>query len=274
MPQAISIDNFIDAHGGNEKIEFCGKLAIARAILQAERKSLLYVDRQRYNDHPNYERLSTTWFNSFMQLLTENCTISEVEKRLSSIALIVFNYDRCVEQFLYHSLQTYYQIDDRRASELVNRIEIYHPYGVVGPLPWQTTNALGRVDFGAEPSGDLLLSLASQIRTFTEGMDTNSSEISMIHQKISQASILVFLGFAFHRLNLKLLTPNASSIPAGKPVKYEYFGTALGISDNDCELIRVDLMKMKGSKPSKANLRNDLDCKSLFKEYWRSLSLS
>jgi hypothetical protein len=44
MSQAISIDNFIDAHNGDEKIELCGKLATVRAILRAERSSSLYVD--------------------------------------------------------------------------------------------------------------------------------------------------------------------------------------------------------------------------------------
>ena len=34
LPQAMSIDNFIDSHRGNEKIELCGKLAIVRSILR------------------------------------------------------------------------------------------------------------------------------------------------------------------------------------------------------------------------------------------------
>ena len=35
MPQAISIDSFID-HQGDDKIEVCGKLAIVRSILEAQ----------------------------------------------------------------------------------------------------------------------------------------------------------------------------------------------------------------------------------------------
>lgn len=41
MPQAISIDNFIDTHRKDEKIELCGKLAIVQAILHTERRSQL-----------------------------------------------------------------------------------------------------------------------------------------------------------------------------------------------------------------------------------------
>jgi hypothetical protein len=57
MPQAISIDNFIDAHQGDAELELCGKLAIARAILQGERQSLLFVDRRASVRHPNYNAL-------------------------------------------------------------------------------------------------------------------------------------------------------------------------------------------------------------------------
>lgn len=39
MPQAISINNFIDNHQGDEKIELCGKLAIVKSILDAEKSS-------------------------------------------------------------------------------------------------------------------------------------------------------------------------------------------------------------------------------------------
>ena len=44
MPQAISIDSFIEDHQGDEKIELCGKLAIVQSILEAERKSFLFFD--------------------------------------------------------------------------------------------------------------------------------------------------------------------------------------------------------------------------------------
>ncbi|MBC2663425.1 hypothetical protein H7F50_16885 [Novosphingobium flavum] len=41
LPAAISIDNFIDAHQGNHYVEFCGKLAIVKAIWEAEKSSKL-----------------------------------------------------------------------------------------------------------------------------------------------------------------------------------------------------------------------------------------
>ena len=38
LPQAISIDHFIDAHRDNDKIALCGKLAVVRSILDFEIK--------------------------------------------------------------------------------------------------------------------------------------------------------------------------------------------------------------------------------------------
>lgn len=269
LPLVMSIDNFIDIHREDKWIELCGKLAIARSILNAERKSKLYVDRTRPFDHPDYKKLTGTWFIEFFRLLTENCGLNELANRLSSVRIVVFNYDRCVEHYLYHSLQTVYRMGPEQAAHLVNGLEIYHPYGTVGTLPWQGKE--GSVEFGGEPEGAQLLSLASQIKTFTEGTDPTSSAISIIRQRVQEADILVFLGFAFHRLNMKLLA-EPRSVKSSK--KGSYFATALKISRSDCDIITGEIAAMKGYRPVTLELRNDLTCGQLLPEYWRSLSLS
>ena len=270
MPQAISIDNFIDAHQGDSKLELCGKLAIVRSILEAERKSLLYFDPTGRKPGLNYQPLESTWFNAFMQLLTENCRAEQLKERLSLIGLVVFNYDRCLEHFLYHSLQTYYGLDPERAADLVRGIQIFHPYGTVGALPWYKRDHA--VAFGAEPHSDQLVDLASQIKTFTEGTDPEASDVVAIRNALADARIVLFLGFAFHRQNLNLIRPHQSS--HSNPEEVRYFGTAKGISKNDCDVISSELIELGGAKRESIALRNDLTCSQLFQEYWRSLSLS
>ncbi len=270
MPQAISIDNFIDAHKGNKKLELCGKLAITRAILEAERKSSLFIDPNKYKATLKYPSLEGTWFNFFMQLLTENCTLSQLEERLSTIALIVFNYDRCIEHFLYHSLQNYYGLDSDQAGTLVKKIQIYHPYGTVGSLPWY--RGISRIEFGAEPNPKQLIELASQIKTFTEGTDPNSSDITRIRNQMAESHIVIFLGFAFHRLNLDLIRPPDNSNSSQNDVCY--YGTAKGMSKSDCDVLLLDLMEFGKARRENIAIRNDLTCGELFQEYWRSLSLS
>ncbi|MCG8433278.1 MAG: hypothetical protein MJA83_04530, partial [Gammaproteobacteria bacterium] len=69
MPQALSIDNYIDMHQ-DSKIEVCGKLAIVRSILEAEARSKLHFDTGRAGSGPDFRVLENTWYNSFMQILT------------------------------------------------------------------------------------------------------------------------------------------------------------------------------------------------------------
>ena len=158
LPQAISIDNFIESHRRDEKIGFCGKLAIVRSILVAEKRSLLYVDPSNTDNTLKYMSLEKTWFNAFWQRISENCQAEELRERFLSIALIVFNYDRCIEQYLYHSIQNYYGLSADSAASLVNAMEIYHPYGMVGSLPWGAGPTY--MEFGGEPSTQHLVNLA------------------------------------------------------------------------------------------------------------------
>jgi len=268
MPQAISIDNFIDAHRGDGRIELSAKLAIVSTILAAERDSALYRDHQSANTGLDYWKLEPTWFNAFLQLLTEDCRAADLDARLSSLTFIVFNYDRCVEQYLHEALQTYYGIGSDEAAAFVKRIHIYHPYGVVGALPLY--GGANVIEFGGEVQGFQLLKLAGQIKTFAEGTDPTLSDVVAIRQKLSEADRFMFLGFAFHRLNLSLMWPER----AETPTKGMCFATALGISASDVELITKDIANLSGMymNPSQIFLRH-LSCAELFREYWRSLSL-
>lgn len=271
MPQAISIDNFIDAHSEDKKIELCGKLAIVRSILHAEKQSRLYFDRTAANrSQPDFKGLEGTWYNLFFQLLTENCRKQDLLERAKSVALIVFNYDRCIEHFLYHALQNYYKIPPQEAGNIASAIKIYHPYGKVGALPWQEVS--GAVDFGADPSARQLLDLATQIKTFTEGTDPASSEIVSIRRNMLDSSIVVFLGFAFHRLNMQLIRPDTNGKSKSEPKSF--FATARGISSSYCKHLEGELGDFFVGASNSANVRNDLTCFGLFQEYWRSLSFS
>lgn len=270
MPQATSIDNFIDVHQGDSRIELCGKLAIARSILEAERRSPLYFDPHGSHRAPRFEALQPTWFNSFFQLLTENCQPAQLEQRFAGLTLITFNYDRCIEHFLFHALQNYYGISAEHSAGLLKQLAIFHPYGSVGPLPWQ--EPAGAVDFGAEQDSRGVLALARQIRTFTQGTDPKQSDIERIRTRFLDSQIVLFLGFAYHRLNLQLL--RAGGVAHAHPPKTKYFGTAIGLSDSDCGEIRQELHALGGAPVDQIHVRNSLTCAKLFGEYWRSLSLA
>lgn len=270
MPQAISIDNFIHSQEGDARIVLCGKLAIVRAILEAEKGSLLKIRDGGAREQPDLKAVENTWFVKFVQLLTKDCTRQALRERLSQITFIVFNYDRCIEHFLFNALRSTYNLQDKEAAELLSHIEIFHPYGSVGPLPWQQPR--DAVQFGAGVHAQSLLALSKDINTFAEGTNSDDSEIEAIHQRIAEAETFVYLGFAYHDQNIKLLTP-------GRPlpeviVPADYFGTAMGISDHDRKIICDDLIGMLavGSKSMQIDL--DTSCAALFDRYNRGFSRS
>jgi len=262
LPQAISIDNFIDAHRDNDKIALCGKLAIVRSILNAEKRSLLYFEESNLNSKLDFSSLSSTWYNTFFQLITENCQSKDLQKRFESVALIIFNYDRCIEHFIFNALQNYYKLTKEKAIELLKSIKMYHPYGDVGTM-------IGRsIKFGGEPTAEQLLELSQKINTFAEGTDPESSEILKIREHMGKAKKLVFLGFAFHKLNMQLITPGNEFDKSDPMVKC--FATTHGISANDQDIIKKQIKEMFQFDIN-VYLR-DIKCFEFFNEFRRSLS--
>ena len=267
IPQASSIDEFIENHRGNIAIERCGKLAIVRSILQAERASALYVNPDNIYNELNFGSVENTWFNIFWQQITKNCQVDKLDRRFSSIAFIVFNYDRCLEHYLYRSIQNYYNVSADDAGHLVSSIKIYHPYGTIGSLPWSDDQV--KVEFGAEPIVGQLGDLANQIKTFTEGTDPRSSDVVAIRNDVAQADRLIFLGFAYHQQNINLLKceEKFGSNPTAK-----CWGTAHGISENDLPVIKRELGKLYGDNMQRAMEIRDLKCRELFETYTRDLA--
>lgn len=267
LPQAPSIDQFIHTQRGDSRIETCGKLAIVRAILQAEASSSLYIRRDNAREGLDFNRTQNTWLDALFRVVIDGCTADELDERFSAISLIVFNYDRCIEHYLFYALRNYYKVSDQRAAALIARIRIYHPYGSVGELPWQ--NQSEHVDYGADPSVDQLLRLKDGIKTFTEGTDPGSSDLALIRAALGFAPRVLFLGFAYHQLNLALLAPSATNPEGGSR---RIIGTALGLSTADCSEIKFELSDSFACTSEQIYLRNDLTAAGVFGEYTRALS--
>lgn len=266
LPLAISIDNFIDSQKGNDKLALCGKLAIVRAILEAEKNSILYFKKERADSNINFKKLEQTWYLPFFQLLTENCGKDDLINRFQSITLIIFNYDRCIEHFVFNTLQKHYKISRDEAADIMKSINIYHPYGSTGLLPW--SSQYNAIEFGTDPNPKQLLELAQGIKTFTEGTDPESSEIKEIRNHLSRMDKLVFLGFAFHKLNMQLIKPDDyEDIHINTPTCY---ATTFGISKSDEGVIRVQINELLDSD---INIKmTNKTCHEFFSEFWKGLA--
>lgn len=268
LPLASSIDEFINIRRENTIVGLIGKLAIAWSILEAERGCSLYIDRTNRHSRINFNNLNKTWYNKLFHLITKGCNLEDLPERFSSIAFIIFNYDRCIEHFLYHALNQVYEVDNNEVKKLIERIEFYHPYGVVGNLPWQTIEFCA--EFGLEPDPVNLLGYAEQIKTFTEGTNPKSSEIQNIRNLIASTPKMVSLGFAFHDLNLSLLQPKPDVVPRHRVV--DFYSTSHGLSTSNIEKIKSQLEGLLRTQ-RKLFRFNNVKCSGLFDEYSKEISL-
>lgn len=226
LPYAISIDNLIDAHKDDPDIALISKITISQAILQAEEDSRLRSNPPE-SGIMSSEMINQTWMLPFFKFFTESCKFEDLESRANEISFICFNYDRCIERFMYCSLLNYYSRPQLDTINIVNKLEILRPYGDVGNLyHWGEDE---QITFGCRASSPDLLRSSKRLKTFTEGTNPNSATIMNIHSRVANAKKLVFLGFGYHDLNMSLLTPH--------PADYELnhnelgcFATSLGES--------------------------------------------
>ena len=258
--EGLSIDAIIDQHE-NDRVEFMGKLGIAREMLKAESGSKLRGVEGRV-DELSLDRCKDTWLPRLGRLLVEGRKISAVDDIFENLTIITFNYDRCIEQYLPFSLVSHYGIKIAEARELTNGLCIYHPFGTLGRLPWQEGEG-PVVEFGNAEQADLV-TVSRQIQTFTEQMEDEQT-LNAMRSAMERADRIVFLGFAYHRPNLDLLAPPNSS------KALSLIGTCKNISSADQEVVQVEVGQMLGLPAKRLNLL-DLTCSELFDENWRSLT--
>lgn len=228
-----SIDDFLDNHRDKARVQLCGKLGIARAISQAEHKSSLSA---KTGESIKFENLADTWFVKFFRLLSEGVRATNLEKLFTNVAFINFNYDRCLEHFLFHALRQAYGINEGSAAEAMASLQVIHPYGSIGELDWQRREAV--LPYGTDAiDPHILLGMVDHLRTYTERLH-DVQEVARIQTTMAEARNLVFLGFGFHPQNLELIKPAHAANPK------RIFGTTLGISAPNREIISTKLKSM------------------------------
>ncbi|MER9829183.1 hypothetical protein NKJ51_12450 [Mesorhizobium sp. M0134] len=255
--QALSIDNLVDALEDPE-VTFVAKMAIVRAIHQSESKSLCSKRLREHDKDIDLSAFAGHWYSSLSKLLFEGIRLSSINQIFENLEIISFNYDRCLEAYLPHSMANYYGIPFDEANALVEKLPIHRPYGIAGPLRI--------VPFGGGKSL-FLPAIAANIHTFTEQV-TDDSALAAIKSSIEKADRIVFLGFAFHRQNLKLLEAETHG-------HTEVLATAYGISRNDQGVIQqevADAFRMSGRLHGNNVDLMEMKCADFFNSNWRTLT--
>ncbi|MEP0392762.1 MAG: hypothetical protein ABJ205_07770 [Erythrobacter sp.] len=264
--QALSIDNVLDALE-DPKASLVGKAGIVRSILASEGKLDLSGWVEHFPDQIKIQSYSDTWLDRLVKLLTENVRKSEIGDIFNNFALINFNYDRIVEQYLPFAIAEYYGVPVQDIRELYSSVPVFRPYGKAGSLEWEKGSETVR--FGHDGSGDTQ-SAMSQILTFTEQVE-DKDLVSGIHGVISAADRIVFLGFGYHRPNLKVLSARAQP-------HVQILGTSFGMSKSDQAVVCDELEDVFGLseipvlKDGGFVSLHPLKCSEFMGEIWRTLT--
>jgi hypothetical protein len=231
MRLSSSIDEYIERHKDDALKVQCAKLAIAKAILEAERGSTMYADPRGRQDP--FENSSDSWLAFLLRDLTRGVTKGGLEEAVASISIINFNYDRCVEHFAYHWFQRVYDLSEAEAADVCRNFKIYHPYGSLGPLPYQ--DGQQGTPFGGEIRAARLIAIADRIKTYSEAVD-EVSEPSFVKSSLSEARRMIFLGFGFHRPNVRILGASG-----GKRTTLRCYASTAGIPEPRLEIIKSQI---------------------------------
>src|SRR5208282_1326512 len=267
-----SIDALIDVHRDDQRIQQLGKLAIAKTILEQEQRCHMYVAPPG-TSFQDITRLDKSWFVNFARGLNDGVRRDEIDRIFDKVSFVVFNYDRCLEHFLYNALQKHYGVDAIKAKSVMERLTIFHPYGKIADLPWQGRSG---IPFGCPANRSNLLVMMSQIKTYSEQVE-NDDTLNSIRHEIAEAETLVFLGFSYLDLNMDVLDPGADC------AAQNVFGTAFGISESDVSQIKDKIRRLVRRNLSELRTRNtvqtveerlyirNLKCAEVLEEYSRSL---
>lgn len=279
MPGAQSIDNFLHSREGDKDINLMGKLGIVKAILAAERSSDLYISTPEElhrrsqsalvllaDNQSSFQSQPNSWLGKLSTLLCQGFHHERLEELFDNVAFIIFNYDRCVETYLWNHLQQYFGLSEQVAAELLEKVQFHHPYGTVGRLPWQRGDGYA-VRFGKVPVPRDLIELAKGIKTFTESVHAEAQE--KLIGELRAASLVMFLGFGFIEQNMRVLDLKE----AGKIERV--FATAINMSPDSCEVIDVRIheafqMASRGAAGVALNnvrVHPDLTASSIFDYY-------
>jgi hypothetical protein len=263
-----SVDSFLEIHRLDADIQHCAKTAISKLILDGERKSKLHVNRDNIYNTLDPSRLEATWYQELAQAFFESVEAENLAAAFDPVTFISFNYDRCIEWFLFNAVQALYFLQPEQAKPILQGLQILHPYGEVGSAGW-----LGEPsgnEFGADGRGGIVRA-QGRIQTFTE-RSVPEMTIELVRKAVAQARTIIFLGFSFHPQNMELLWPENSK---GETEIRQVFGTSMGMSEQDRSTVQDQIVKRFGPRKGAA-LRVTLppiSCSEFMRQFKRSITI-
>ena len=246
----------------NPNFSHIGKLAIILSIFDAERNSKFRKDVKSDQD----------WYSHLYHEMTKSLNTPDSYKdfRNNRVTFITFNYDRSLEHFLYESLNNSFRsASGKEILKELNETPIYHVYGKIADLPGESDIDIDTAVHYLKPDEDPYLEFTfTRLEELKENIEIayerRQSDDSKIHDKISSAKRIFFLGFGYASENLEILQ-KGTTLNDDQAI----FGTALGFRENEIAKIRKSITSnFKYKKELYQNpIIEDMNCVSLLKKY-------
>jgi hypothetical protein len=251
----LSIDKYLNLN--TELIEI-GKHAIATEILFNERNW----------KNPQDIQIGDDWYKYlFAKMLSGLDSVNDIVNKFGhNISIITFNYDRSLEHFLYSNLYEILKLklgkDD--ISNIIASIPIIHVYGKTGYLGWESNIQEQLViPFGSNEKH--IIHQGKEISQMIEiiyEQRKDKPEIEKAKDIIDKSDRVLFLGFGYDSLNLKIL--DIKNTCKDKQI----YGTALNSTENARIHIKNTLSYTSTAR-YKINIE-DCDCLLLLRNYFIS----
>ena len=180
-----SVDAFLENRP--EFLEI-GKTVLSCALIPYERLD------------PVHNRTSTMqWY----EYLFSKITSVRDEFGKNKLSIVTFNYDRSLEQFLFNALTNTFGGDEAETYQLLRKVPIIHVYGQLGQYPG-IAGGVGR-QYSQTVNTEIVSRCVSEIKIVHEGADNNL--FSEARKLLLAARKVCFLGFGYHEINLKRISP-------------------------------------------------------------------
>lgn len=196
-----SIDAILEQHSQDPLVIAAGKMAIAYYTLQSEAGSPMGVEPRDAGDLPL--RGAESWLFQLGRIIVGGIPRHKAEHCFDNLNIICFNYDRSLQHYLPFVLQMAFGMSLDEARQLVGaKLNITHPYGRAGRLPWEPGESPA-VEWGDEETQNLA-NLIAEIKVRSERM-ADPDFVARLHRQVADAKKLVFLGFGFDPQNMDFL---------------------------------------------------------------------
>ena len=131
LSSAVSVDDALYQLNETREAVELGKVCIIRSILKAEKYSNLAISTE--TGKMTRDAGKDGWIEQLLSMAVSGHRQNTVKDAFKNVTFINFNYDRCIEHYLYWSLQRI-GLGELDAALTITGLNMIRPYGGIGSM--------------------------------------------------------------------------------------------------------------------------------------------